>query len=228
MGTFFEREKEKERIMEDDLEAEIEALLESDDYEGELNNELLEPIWLQELKTALREDYIDSDTVKFILDRNILPDDDIKLRIQIWQVLLVVNGRSNHFSPVEQKIDFGTSTRKLGSKQLLGEQLIGHYLATRGVKFTPSLVDIVAPLVSLDHLADWEKYNLFYAIQGAVLNLINCFKIFKYYQNLEKSQVSTKKRRNIVNPVGAADSVLRSITLSLYQSTTTQYNHSFR
>jgi len=215
MGTFFEREKEKERIMEDDLEAEIEALLESDDYEGELNNELLEPIWLQELKTALREDYIDSDTVKFILDRNILPDDDIKLRIQIWQVLLVVNGRSNHFSPVEQKIDFGTSTRKLGSKQLLGEQLIGHYLATRGVKFTPSLVDIVAPLVSLDHLADWEKYNLFYAIQakfrpksGATLSTLLEL-LIQYYDPLLYRFIKARQLNIITRSVDWIESLFR-------------------
>ena len=66
-------------------------------FQGELTSDLLEPIWLQELKTALREDYIDCDTVKFILDRNILPEDDVNLRVQIWQILLGVNGRSNSF-----------------------------------------------------------------------------------------------------------------------------------
>ena len=64
---------------------------------------------------------------------------------------------------------------------MLGEQLIGHYLATKGQPFTNSLVDIVAPLVHFDHFDNCDKYNLFYAIQGTL-----GFRFFETKKNLKK------------------------------------------
>merc|ERR1711935_285000 len=84
-----------------------------------------------------------------------------------------------------------------------------------GVKLTPSLVDIVAPLVSLDHLADWEKYNLFYAIQakfrpksGATLSTLLEL-LIQYYDPLLYRFIKARQLNIITRSVDWIESLFR-------------------
>ena len=135
--------------------------------QAEIDGEMPEPLWLTELRTALRDPNIDSDSVKVILNGNPVPSE---LRISVWQILLGVKGRSNNFDEhnceIKNHIHLERATRKLGSKQHVGQKLIGFYLNSKDEDFDDdTVVDILQALLHYD-ISQTEVYNLFYSINS--------------------------------------------------------------
>lgn len=185
-----------------------------------MDGQIPEPVWLQELRTALRDPNIDSDSIRLILSGNPIPVD---IRISIWLILLGVKGRSNTFDEQNWKIKnstFGTlerATRRLGSKQHVGQKIIGFYLNSKDEKFEDdTLVDTLEALLYYE-IEQFEIYNLFYSINQkykpkcsnlvveSVLDLL-----VQFFDPLLSRFIKCRRRTVISRAVGWIQSLFRN------------------